>query len=116
MRKQMILIFLLYVVIQRAPVVANAEVLIEKGDRISIGSYPQTRLETVDGLVENENYEYADFYSMGKDPSSYLDEDSLMIISTTPRAYKLEPIDFEVIYVENNKVTAISQKILEAGE
>lgn len=116
MRKQMILIFLLYVVFQRAPAVANAEVLIEKGDRISIGSYPQTRLETVDGLVENENYEYADFYSMGKDPSSYLDEDSLMIISTTPRAYKLEPIDFEVISVENNKVTAISQKILEAGE
>ena len=96
------------------PLIANADYVLNVGDEFLTGSYPQTRLTSTDGLKEHVDYECANYYYMGADPSSYLDEDSLMIVKSEVRTYKREPIVFNVISVDGDKVTAISKEIIEA--
>ncbi|MEE0866739.1 MAG: DUF6273 domain-containing protein [Clostridia bacterium] len=106
---------ILFIFIIELPVIACANVYIKAGDTILMGSYPQTRLESVSGLTEGVDYRTAKYYYMGKPADSYLDLEDSMIVCEEERAYKLEPISFRVISVVGDKVTAVSDKIIEAG-
>lgn len=96
------------------PLIANADSVLNVGDEFLTGSYPRTRLDSTDGLEEHVDYEREQFYYAGKDDTGYLNINSSMVVKSEVRNYKREPIAFNVISVDGDKVTAISKEIIEA--